>query len=63
MWATVGHFPAVGPYGAVIALMVPAISVMGTVVIWLLVRKSRIQEGEIRIRILGITIRWGRPKE
>lgn len=60
MWAEVGHYvPAVGPYGAVIALLVPIIAVLGTIAIIRLVSKSRIPEGDVRIRILGIRVRWG----
>lgn len=63
MWAAVGHVPAVGLYGVVIALAVPIISVTGTAVILTLVRKSRMPEGEIRIRTLGIVVRWGHPSK
>lgn len=60
MWAEVGRYvPTVGPYGAVIILMIPIIAVLATVAIVLLVSKGQIPEGDIRIRILGIKVRWG----
>jgi hypothetical protein len=59
MWAEVGLYgPAIGHYGAAIALAVPAIAVLGTIIIIFMVSKSRIPEGEIRIRILGLRFRW-----
>jgi hypothetical protein len=59
MWAEVGHYaPAVGPYGVVIVALIPLIAILGTVVIVLLVGKSRLPEGTVRIRILGISVRW-----
>lgn len=64
MWAGVGLYgPAIGHYGAAIALTVPAIAVLGAIVIILVVSKSRIPEGEIRIRILGFRFRWGQSFE
>lgn len=60
MWAGVGFYgPAIGHYGAAIALGVPAIAVLGTIIIIFMVSKSRIPEGEIRIRIFGLRFRWG----
>jgi hypothetical protein len=59
MWTDVGHVPVVGPYSSVIISAVPIIAVLGTIVIILLVGRSRIPEGEIRISILGIKVRWG----
>jgi hypothetical protein len=63
MWADLGHVPAAGLYSVVIALVVPIISVTGTIVIWLSVRNSQIPEGEIRNRILGIKVRWVRQQQ
>jgi hypothetical protein len=64
MWAEVGLYgPAIGHYGAAIALTVSAIAVLGAIVIILVVSKSRIPEGEIRIRILGFRFRWGQSIE
>lgn len=63
MWAVVGHHvPAVGPYGILVVLLVPIIAVLGTIGIILMVSKNRIPEGDIRIRILGIKVRWGNPE-
>ena len=64
MWAGVGNYvPAVGPCGVIIALIVPTIAVLGTVLIICLVSKSRIPEGDVRIRVLGIRVRWGQSTE
>lgn len=63
MWAEVGRsLPAVGPWEAVITLVVvPVIAILGAAGILFMASKSRIREGEIRIRVLGITVRWGQP--
>jgi hypothetical protein len=64
MWADVGHYvPALGPCGLVIALTVPAIAVLATLAITWQVSKSRIPAGEIRIRMLGIRVRWDQTGE
>ena len=64
MGAEVGRYvPADGPYGVVVTLLVLIIAVLGTIVIVLLVGKSQIPAGEIRIRILGITVRWGQKED
>jgi hypothetical protein len=63
MGAAAGHIPAVGPYGIVIALMLPVIAVTGTIAILLLVRKIPETEIEITIRMLGIRVRRGHPRE
>ena len=41
MWAAAGHIPAVGPYGIVIALMLPVIAVTGTIAILLRLGRYR----------------------
>jgi hypothetical protein len=63
MWAEVGRsLSAVGPWEAVLDLVVvPVIAILGAIGILFAASKSRIREGEIRIRVLGITVRWGQP--
>jgi|SwirhisoilCB3_FD_contig_21_30560188_length_366_multi_3_in_0_out_0_1 hypothetical protein len=64
MWAEAGRYiPVVGQYGFVIALTVPVIAVLGTCILMWQVSKSQIPEGEIRIRSLGVKVRWGQSQE
>ena len=64
MWAEVGRYlSAVGPWQAVIILLVPAIAILGATFIFIVASKSGVPEGEIRIRPLGIVVRWGHAPE
>lgn len=64
MWAEVGsHIPTVGPYGFAIAVAVPIVAVLGAISILLVAGSKRIPEGEVRIRILGIKVRWDQRKD
>jgi hypothetical protein len=64
MWAEVGkNLPALGPTAVVvIALAVPVIAVLGTIVLMQMASKSSKPEGEIRVRTLGIVVRWGQSQ-
>jgi hypothetical protein len=60
MWAEAGRYlPAVGLWQAVIILAIPAIAILGAIAMFIVASKSGIPEGEIRIRPLGIVVRWG----
>jgi hypothetical protein len=61
MWAEVGRqLSAVGSWGSVIFLLVPVIVISGVIIIFKMADNSQTPEGEIRIRSLGILIRWNR---
>ena len=55
---------AFGPWGSVAFLLVSALAVFGAAGILYAASKNRIPEGEVRIRILGIVVRWSQqPNE
>jgi hypothetical protein len=56
------YISAVGQPGSVIVLVVPIIAVLGSAGLFLLASKSGMPEGEIRIRALGIRVRWGQSE-
>ncbi len=51
--------PAVGHHDTLTFLMVPIVAVSGAMILFILASISRVPAGEIRVRILGITVRWG----
>jgi hypothetical protein len=64
MWVEVGRYvPAIGPWWIVAILGVGALAILGTIVILVMVGKSPISQGEVRVRPLGIRVRWGQPEE
>lgn len=64
MGAEVGrNLLAFGPWGAVTILACLALAFLGAAVILIVASKRQIGEGEIRIRILGISVRWGSPRK
>jgi hypothetical protein len=62
MWAEAGrNLLAVGPWGLATVLSSLVLAILGVTWIFHLISKHHIDEGEVRIRPLGISVRWGKP--
>lgn len=55
------YIPAVGHHDPLLLLLVPIVAVSGAAILFLMASISRMPTGEIRVRVLGITVRWGQP--
>lgn len=59
MWAGAGRYlPAFGPWGVCVLIIIVLLAILAVGWIIHLISKHQIGEGEIHVRILGISVRW-----